>query len=161
LAITNLKAQILQIASKNAVAENRINKLEKQLQSLEKNEASLQSYCHWLPISWDDENNVQPVIAVNSNSVPVLPVFVKMSGFDRHKIITARWYSDPFYSHERGYKMRLHVMASGLGANFRDWCVSVFLYIIKCAYDDELPWPIKKAFNIKLLNQISDTEHCI
>jgi len=32
---------------------------------------------------------------------------------------------------------------------------------MKGAYDDELPWPIKKTFNIKLLNQISDTEHCI
>lgn len=91
LAIASLEAKMHQITSKNAVAENRINQLEKQLQSLQqKDEISIQNYCSWLPISWDNESDVQPVTAVNNNSTPVLPVFVKMSGFDRYKSIRAR-----------------------------------------------------------------------
>ena len=40
-------------------------------------------------------------------------------------------------------------------------CISVFALNEGCIYDDELPWPIKKSFDIKLLNQISDTEHWV
>ena len=32
---------------------------------------------------------------------------------------------------------------------------------MKGPHDDELPWPITKTFNIKLLNQISNTNHWV
>ena len=38
--------------------------------------------------------------------------------------------------------------------------LSVFLYFMKGPHDDELTWPLKgRKFEIKLLNQISDSEH--
>ena len=37
-------------------------------------------------------------------------------------------------------------------------CVSVSLYLMKGPHDDELTWG---KVEVKLLNQISDCEHCI
>ena len=37
--------------------------------------------------------------------------------------------------------------------------MSVFLFLEKGQYDDELSWPMRGKFEVKLLNQIGDTEH--
>ena len=183
-AIADLEEKVKQVMINNAVAENRINELEKQLQSLEqkegginelekqlqslkqKEEGSQNKTCNWLPVSWKDGENVQAVTAgepINDYLTPaaVLPVYVKMSQFDEHRRSRARWYSHPFYSHERGYKMCLHVKASGLGASVRDKYVSVLIHLMQGEYDDELPWPITNTFNITLLNQVSDKDHWV
>ena len=35
----------------------------------------------------------------------------------------------------------------------------VFLHFMKGSHDDELTWPLKAEYEIKLLNRISDSEH--
>ena len=161
-AVTDLERKVQQITLKNVMADKRINQLEKELQSL-KQKGGLQSHeiRSWIPVSWEEDNNVQAVTAGENNSIPVLPVYVKMSGFDKHRRSRARWYSDPFFSHDRGYKMCLHVKASGLGSSVRDVYVSVLLHLMKGPHDDELSWPITKAFHINLLNQVSNTNHWV
>ena len=120
ITIRDLGRKIQLIALKNVQAEERINELEKQLKAMKhvQKEGVLQSHdVHsWLSISWDGPNNVQAVTAGDNDSIPVLPVYVKMSGFDKHRRNRARWFSDPFFSHEGGYKLRLQVKASGLGS---------------------------------------------
>ena len=37
--------------------------------------------------------------------------------------------------------------------------LSVSLYLMKGPHDDELTWPLRGKFEIKLLNQISNSEH--
>ena len=37
--------------------------------------------------------------------------------------------------------------------------LSVYLFLMKGPHDDELTWPLRGKFEIKLLNQISDSEH--
>ena len=37
--------------------------------------------------------------------------------------------------------------------------LSVFLYLMKGSHDDEVTWPLRGKFGIKLLNQISDDGH--
>ena len=162
--IADLEEKVKQVMMKNDAAEDRIIELEKQLQSLKQKEGGSQSKnCSWLPVSWKDDKNVQALTARahNDDLIPVLPVYVKMSQFDKYRRSKARWYSDPFYSHKKGYKMCLHVKASGLGASVRDVYVSVLIHLMKGEYDDELPWPITKTFSITLLNQISDEDHWV
>ena len=69
-----------------------------------------------------------------------------------------RWYSEPFYTHNKGYKMCLHVDAAGCG-NGKGTHLSVGLFLMKGLHDDELTWPLRGNFEMKLLNQISDSEH--
>ena len=160
--VRDLERKVQQITFKNVMADERINQLEKELQSL-KQKGGLQSHeiRSWIPVSWEEDNNVQAVTAGENNSIPVLPVYVKMSGFDKHRRNRARWYSDPFFSHDGGYKMCLHVKASGLGSSVRDVFVSVLLHLMKGLHDDNLPWPITKTFHINLLNQISNVNHWV
>ena len=84
------------------------------------------------------------------------PVTIKMEEYnDKNEI---QWHSESFYTHNKGCKMSLWVDASGNGIG-KGTHLSVFLYLMKGSHDDELTWPLRGTFEIKLLNQISDSEH--
>jgi len=86
----------------------------------------------------------------------ICPVTVKMTEYNSKKKDEVQWYRDSFYTHNKGYKMSLRVDASGNG---EDTHLSVFLFLMKGPHDDELKWPLRGEFEIKLLNQISDSQH--
>ena len=56
--------------------------------------------------------------------------------------------------------MCLRVNAAGNGSG-KGTHLSVSLVLMKGPHDDELTWPLRGKFEIKLLNQISDSEHYI
>jgi len=66
------------------------------------------------------------------------------------------WYGDPFYS--RGHKMCLYIYFVGVGPG-KGTHLSIYVRLMNGPYDDELTWPMKGKFDVKLLNQISDWEH--
>ena len=73
-------------------------------------------------------------------------------------VILIQWYSNPFYTHNKGYKMCLYVDAAGDGDD-KGTHLSVFLFLMKGPHDDELTWPLRGEFEMKLWNQITDSEH--
>jgi len=85
-------------------------------------------------------------------------VTIKMSEYSIKKNNKIDWYSDYFYSHNKGYSVSLNVFAAGHGDG-EDSHLSVFLYLMKGPHDDELTWPLRGEFEIKLLNQIGNSEH--
>ncbi|XP_065903121.1 TNF receptor-associated factor 4-like isoform X2 [Dysidea avara] len=93
-------------------------------------------------------------------STLICPVIVKMSRYSHYKSSGTEWRSDPFYSHNKGYKLVLLIDAAGC-YDGRGTHLSVFLFLMKGQYDDELSWPLEGKFEIKLLNQISNHEHHI
>ena len=97
-------------------------------------------------------------IHLAASIIPTCPVTVKMSRYAEYKRSNATWRSDPFFSHTKGYKMALRVYAGGCGDG-KHTHISVFLFISKGQYDDELTWPLRGEFKIKLLNQLSDHKH--
>ena len=88
----------------------------------------------------------------------VCPATIKMTKYEDKKENNIQWYSDPFSTHNKGYKMCLGVDAAGSGDG-KGTHLSVFLYLTKGPHDDELTWPLRGKFEMKLLNQISDREH--
>ena len=88
----------------------------------------------------------------------VCPVTIKMEEYNDKKVNKIQWCSDSFYTHNKGYKMCLRVDAAGYGDG-EGTHLSWFLYLMKGSHDDELTWPLRGKFEIKLLNQISDNEH--
>ena len=88
----------------------------------------------------------------------VCPVTLKMSEFNNKKANSIQWYSDPFYTHNKGYKMCLHIDVTGYYIG-RGSHLSVYLYLMKGPHDDELTWPLRGKLQIKLLNQISNNKH--
>ena len=95
-----------------------------------------------------------------SSGDQVVPVIVKLSEYTKKKNRRVTWYSDSFYTHTKGYKMCLCVSAANL-SNGRRCDLSVKLYVMKGPYDDQLTWPLKGYCEIKLLNQIRDSDHYV
>lgn len=86
---------------------------------------------------------------------PLCPVVLTMTDFQQHKEEHDRWYSPPFYTHPKGYKMCLLVYAGGCGDG-ADTHISSFLLLMRGGYDDQLEWPLQGRFNIQLLCQDGD-----
>ena len=86
------------------------------------------------------------------------PVTVRVIKVEDKKVHKRKWHSDPFYTHDKGYKMCLRVIISGAGKNPGNH-MSVFLYLMKGQYDNTLKWPFVGTFEIELLNQKMDGEH--
>ena len=84
------------------------------------------------------------------------PVVIKVSEFSKTE--TVNWYSGPFYTHAKGYKVCLLIFPSGHGDG-KGTHLSVYLCLMKGPHDNELTWPLSGKFEVKLLNQISDCEH--
>jgi len=68
------------------------------------------------------------------------------------------WNSDVFFTHEKGYKMCVVIHPNG-NEKGKGTHLSVYLHLVKGPHDDELTWPLRGKFEVKLLNQISDCEH--
>ena len=56
----------------------------------------------------------------------------------------------------KGYKVCLCLYLDGDGS---DTYLQVYLQLVKGSYDDNQYWPMRRKFEIKLLNQISDCDH--
>ena len=110
-----------------------------------------------LEANWSDKL-VSAATTSKSSNQQCCPVLLKMPGFNEKKKNRIEWYSDSFYTHNNGYKMSLCVFVAGYGDG-EGTHLSVSLYLMKGPHDDELTWPLKGKFKVKLLNQISDSEH--
>jgi len=95
-----------------------------------------------------------------TSSDQVVPVIVKMSEFTKKKSDIVLWYSDPFYTHHKGYRMQMSINPGGnITSSTRGTHLSVGLILMKGPYDCQLRWPLKGHCEVKLLNQISNSEH--
>ena len=97
-------------------------------------------------------------LSVSGNKI--CPVILKIHQVEDKKIHSKEWRSDPFYTHDKGYRMCLLVIFNGTN-HVNATYVSVFLYLMKGPYDDDLKWPLIRNFEITLLNQKKDEEHYI
>ena len=88
----------------------------------------------------------------------IVPVTMKMAGFDKLKKEDTDWYSRPFYTGMGGYKMCLNVDANGWGAA-NGTHISVFTYLMRGEFDSHLKWPFRGTITFQLVNQLEDKEH--
>ena len=85
------------------------------------------------------------------------PTFI-MTNFSHHKDSGEEWFSPPFYSHIGGYKMCLRVDANGLGDDTGTH-VSVYNYLMRGEYDNDLLWPFRGEITFQLINRKADEGH--
>ena len=88
----------------------------------------------------------------------IVPVTIKMAGFDELKKKGTTWNSRPFYTGMGGYKMCLSVDAYGEGDGAGTH-VSVFTCLMRGEFDSHLKWPFRGTVTIQLVNQLEDKEH--
>ena len=82
-----------------------------------------------------------------------------MTGFEEYKRDNEYWHSPHFYTHDRGYKMCLRVIANG-DTGGKSTHLSIRICFMKGEFDDELKWPFRGDVTIQLLSQ-KDENHCV
>ena len=107
-------------------------------------------------IEWTIQLNIRAIQLSSGNQV--LPVIVRLSEYTAKKMCGVDWYSDPFYTHKEGYKVKLNVLPDGWN-NGKGTHLSVYLYLVEGPYDDTLCWPLKGKFKVTLLNQVGNINH--
>ena len=81
------------------------------------------------------------------------PYELIMTEFSKHKRDRQNWFSPPFYSGPRGYKMCLCVYHR---FSWNTEYTSVCVYLMRGEYDDRLVWPFRGDITVQMVNQISD-----
>ena len=158
--IVVLQQQIVTLTDNNnkALAEAEIKFQSKVTAATQKSITEVESKLQSLDMmvwNWNGylENEAAKLLLSNE----VLPVVVKMSECTKKKIKCINWYSGSFYTHSNGYKMQLKVIPNGdrhvVGH------MSVCLFVMKGPYDEQLEWPVKGNYEVKLLNQNSNNMH--
>ena len=87
-----------------------------------------------------------------------IPLNFTISKFEQFRQSGKWWYSRPFYSHYCGYKLGMFVFCNGV-LDGKGTHLSVFLYLVRGEYDDELEWPFRGSITVQVLNQRSDRGH--
>ncbi len=88
----------------------------------------------------------------------VSPCTFKLTNYPQHKRDDTEFYSPPFYTSNKGYKMCIRLNANGhkIGKGTH---VSMFAYLMKGDNDDFLSWLFPGTVTIELLNQLEDNNH--
>ena len=95
----------------------------------------------------------------NNNPANITPpCIVTMYQYSLFKNNNSDWDSPPFYTSERGYKLQLGVDANGWESG-KGTHLSVFVYLMKGEYDEELKWAFIANITIQLLNWSDGSNH--
>ena len=163
--LQNTKAQLADVTDSKAQLATELIDIKEQLgATLKQNAAALKHATSLTAILMNvqlDPNTAANIRSVHSDGKcdnEARPVTIKMSEYSIKRRDEIQWYSDPFYTHIKGYKMCLSVFAAGVDSG-KGTHLSMFMHLMKGPHDDELTWPVRGRFEIKLLNQICDSEH--
>ena len=99
--------------------------------------------------SWCD------VMYTNSSTPPCTRTLTRYS---EYKMTNSEWRSLPFYSRDKGYKLQLRVVANGNHSG-KGIHLSLYVYLLKGEYDDQLQWPFNANITVQLLNWSGDNSH--
>ena len=148
-----LKATEQQLIMKSSSTDEVLARLQKNIEAVEIQSQHLEmklqqtlKQIHWvLPINQRASNGKNQVF----------PVIIKVPEFDWKKTNEIEWYSHTFFTRENEYKMKMRLHFTGS----LDTHLSVYLYMVGGPRNLMLVWPMRKRLQVKLLNQLSDTQH--
>ena len=84
-----------------------------------------------------------------SRLIPVPPFYFTLFNFEHHRKESLLWYSEPFYSHIGGYKMRAEVHAGGVHAGEGSH-ISLYIALMRGENDDNLQWPFRGKITVQV-----------
>ena len=149
-AIKRLTEQTLDIQTKFISEVKSIQ--DKQHQKMSKFEATLQCVAQQVQLDpWD--------LRLRTNSANgICPMIIMIDNIDNKKRHNIKWLTDPFYTHDKMYKMCLHVIINRKG-HCEGTHLSVLLYLMKGTHDTRLQSSLMGNFVVTLLNQKTDDHH--
>ena len=87
-----------------------------------------------------------------------LPITFTVPKFDQLRKADKWWYSRPFYSGVCSYRLSMFIFCNGV-LDGKGTHLSLFLYLARGEYDDDLVWPFRANVSVHLLNQRGDRSH--
>ncbi len=96
--------------------------------------------------------------SLNTKDQNIFMSTFKMPLFTQKKEKDIVFSSDPVYTNPNGYKMVFCVDANGYG-KYEGTHVSVWVFLMRGDYDDQLEFPFKGTVTFELLNQLEDNNH--
>ncbi len=133
----NLLTHISLLATSHAKQQNKITRLEAELEPLQQ------------------LLETEPPIV---NSRPLGPPVFTMTNFQQRKKNNDIRYSPPVYTHHQGYKICLQVIANG-SKTVKGTHVSVYIHFMIGEFDDSLKWPFRGEISFQLLDQVNGRDH--
>ena len=85
------------------------------------------------------------------------PLAFTVTGFSSRLENGSRCYSPPFYTHSRGYKMRLKVIPGESGEDKGN--MSVYAQLMAGEYDSSLQWPMNVNLTVEMVNWARNSSH--
>lgn len=85
------------------------------------------------------------------------PLVFNVTGFSSRLTYGSVCYSPPFYTHNKGYKMRLEVTAGETGEDKSN--MSIYARLMTGEYDSSLKWPMNVNLTIEVLNWKANSFH--
>lgn len=104
------------------------------------------------------QEEVKQLKVVQMSIIAAPPVQFRMHNFEGLKTTGKEWFSEPFFTHPKGYKMCLNIDANGYGEG-KDTHVSVFIYLMQGDFDSQLKWPFQGNICVQLVNQEGNNDH--
>jgi TNF receptor-associated factor 4 len=92
--------------------------------------------------------------------LPVPPFYFSLTNFKYHQENKLTFYSEPFYSHPGGYKMRVQNDFDDTKGAY----IGLFVTILRGEFDDQLCWPFDGSITVQAYNRTTErwsNEHTI
>ena len=130
----NLKKQVFDL--KTSLSIENINYLKKHLLELKASSIGL--------MTKDDQSHYSYTWKIND--------FSKQLQLAKQQDRVIIMYSEPFYTHKYGYKLKLGILPNGYGDGMGSH-ISLYIFIMRGEYDAILTWPFNWKFKFTLLDQ--------
>jgi TNF receptor-associated factor 4 len=83
--------------------------------------------------------------------LPVPPFYFSLTNVEHYQSNDLDFFSEPFYSHPGGYKMRVVIYPNGFG-DTKDAYMGLFVSIYRGEFDDQLRWPFDGSITVQAYN---------
>ena len=83
---------------------------------------------------------------------------ITLPQFSKFKANNTRFYTPPFYTNERGYKLHMLMYSNGHDSG-KDTHISAAAFLMEGDFDDCLQWPFLNDISFELVNWREDQNH--
>ena len=144
-----IRAEVEAIHAENRSVKAENERLTKHITELEKEQEGTKQKARQIE---EKHDNLERELDTRIVPAPVPPFYFSIVNYDHYKKVDYRWKSPSFYSHLGRYKLYCAVYPNGEG-NAKGTHLSLYVYIMRGEYDDQLKWPFNRVVTIAMFNR--------
>ena len=98
------------------------------------------------------QNTLKRSLTQLKNLAGTLPIRVSVNNFSKLRTENGVWLSQPFYTHQRGYKVCLQIHVRPNDPGKPGFSMSVYLFLMRGEFDESLNFPLVGTITVQLLS---------